>query len=277
MFEVVVRRKGHIEYIDESCLGVEERYLALGRFMYLWSGELEIDYRVEEGLLIINDKLAGIDFIERKDLASIDCGQVVTVSCKASEPFQDLSDFPGLNAVRITGDLDRVYPFVENLQRIKNLKLLWLDGSGLDDAGLRYIAKCKSLKVLGLVNAGITDKVLANLSRCRQLRVLDLSRVKTVKGFGLKGLRKLELLKRLVLSSSGINDYSLRYLAPLYRVQELFLDNIEITDQGALILGAYKNLRYLDLRGTIIDSEQLTSLVERLPECTIITDDTREA
>ncbi|MBD3285959.1 hypothetical protein GF359_05695 [candidate division WOR-3 bacterium] len=270
MFELEVLRDGVAEYKDESTLAVDERSLKLGEFLYLWQGERRIDYRIADGLLFVGGKLAGINLTETQPSIS-DSGMPASVVINAFQINKGLSR--GFTTVKIRGSIAKYdNKALKYLQDLKNPKLVWWDDCHQVNPALRYIGKCRGLKVLGLRYSGLTDKGLANLSRCRDMRVLDIEGSRAFTGEGLKHLKGLTLLKRLNLSGTGINELNLRFIDPLFRLQEIFLGKTSISEEGAIILGGYRNLRYIDLRDTKISQKALQRLRERLPESKILSD-----
>jgi hypothetical protein len=94
-----------------------------------------------------------------------------------------------------------------HLQGLKRLQDLWLDHSGVTDAGLVHLLTLGQLQVLVLDNTEVTDAGLVHLQGLKQLQ----------------GLR---------LESTKVTDRGLVHLQGLKQLQYLSLDNTKVTDQG---------------------------------------------
>jgi|GEM_PF-2326181 len=273
MFEVEVTREGVPEHAEKSTLGVDERIMRLGKFIYLWQGEAKVDYRIKKNLLYVSDKLYGVDLTKTSLGADNDPDNIRAVIIEADRIGDILHRFPNLQSVKVTGSLTKgKYSLLKPLAEEKTVKLIVWQDCGLTNSALRLIGRCVNLKVIMLTGANLTDRGLNHLVRCKDLRVLDITGATGFSGDGLKFLKKLPILKRLVLSQTGINDFNLRLIDPLFRLQEIFLANTSVSDDGAIILGGYKNLRFLDLRNTAISNKALERLAERLPDSVILSD-----
>lgn len=271
MFKVIVKREGVNDYTDESYLGVDEKYLLLEKFWYLWDGNSEIDYRTDNGLLFVNGELVGVNLTWHSDLDSLPRDKIVTVSIEKSHLETIESQFPQLNSVHILGAVwNQEFELLQHLHGIENLKLLWFNTSTLQDSALEYVADLKNLKVLGLANCGIADQGLQSLEKCSDLRVLNLVGMKGIEGWGLGRLSNLSNLKRLILSHTGITNDALKHLSLFTGLKELNLDNTNVDDGGVEYLEVLENLKLLELRGTAISEQKRKELEEALPECNII-------
>ena len=114
------------------------------------------------------------------------------------------------------------------------------------DKGMEYIGRIRHLRRLCLEHSGVTDESLRHLVRLKELRELPLSMTK-LSGSGLKYLTELKELREMSLSQSSLNDVGCLYLGKLIGLERLFIDHTNVTDKGVAHLGNLKSLRCLGL------------------------------
>jgi hypothetical protein len=128
-------------------------------------------------------------------------------------------------AVNVTdADLDQ-------LQTLKQLEWLNLNGTSIADKGLENIKSMPRLRHLYLENTQITDDGLECLKDLNQLERLDLSRTKITNN-GLCRLKGLKQLKILILEDTKITDAGLEYLQEMTQLKNLCLGHTAVTSAG---------------------------------------------
>lgn len=180
---------------------------------------------------------------------------------------------------------------------LPKLEIVWLDGSGLTDAGLSELAGGGAILHLVISTTGITDRGLdAILPRLRNLRTLNIDGCSGVTGSSfahLKGLAALtdinwgrikgdkttmspealafigacNSLRRLNIDSVPLTDADLGGLAPLRNVYQLALSRSRITGTGFAALAEWKQLVNLNVGyETPITGEGLKAIAAALPQ-----------
>jgi Leucine Rich repeat len=106
-----------------------------------------------------------------------------------------------------------------------------LRGPRVDDDTLRPIEGLGQVEELYLDNSGITDAGLARLRGLKHLKFLDLTGTQ-VTDAGLVHLAGLRELYYLRLSGTRVTDAGLAHLAGLRELRSLLLDGTRVTDAG---------------------------------------------
>lgn len=103
---------------------------------------------------------------------------------------------------------------------------------GLSDRGLANLGRLKNLRILDLSHTDVNEAVLRNLPNNRLVK-LSLDGNPNVVDWCLYSLAKEKYLQELSLSQTGITDRGLRYLSKAKSIDSLFLgNNPQITDAG---------------------------------------------
>jgi hypothetical protein len=117
------------------------------------------------------------------------------------------------------------------LPRIKDVRIVFVEATGVTDAGLAPLAELRQLEDLSLHNCQITDAGLVHLAGL-DLITLGLDHT-LVSDAGLVHLAKMSRLEVLDLSGdSGIHDAGLRHMAGHKKLQVIDLDGTAVTDDG---------------------------------------------
>ncbi len=178
------------------------------------------------------------------------------------------------------------------LKSFKNLKELWLDESGITDAGMKDLAQLVTLTRLDLTgtyvgDAGlkeaagltnltnlalgrtrITDAGLAELHMLKDLRLLSLGQTK-ITDRGVKDLVKLKGLVHLGIAGAGITDAGLGELSELESLNTLVIGGPRITDASVKQLAKFKNLKELRIGKLPISEAGVQELKAALPETNV--------
>lgn len=148
---------------------------------------------------------------------------------------------------------------LRRIRRLTSLVSLNLWNTAISDAGLVHLEKLPSLQSL-VLPYHIGEKGFDHLSRLASLRDLDLTFNANVAGEGLARFRDMTSLRRLVLSSSRVDDTALAQLSGLESLEELHLAQTNISDAALAHLRAVPSLRTLVLTDTGITREGLRHL-----------------
>lgn len=170
-------------------------------------------------------------------------------------------------------------PGLAHLKDLTSLRQLTLSGGRLSDDGLQHLVALHGLENLTLSGPQFTDEGLEHLAALANLQQLNLS-CQNVRGNGLAHLANLPRLERLDLRGTLLSDAGAEGLEGLTRLTSLSLSNlndqfmamfvggsrepvtvkVRITDVGMPHLAGLKNLRSLNLGGTLITEAGLVHL-----------------
>ena len=132
-----------------------------------------------------------------------------------------------------------------DLQELRQLRILMLNGSDIADDGLMRLQVANRLWWLVLDSTGVTDAGLGRLQRFKHLRWL-------------------------YLNCTAITDAGLVRLQGLSQLQTLLLNGTKITDAGLVHLQGLTCLEVLGLEGTQVTDAGVKRLQHALPSCKII-------
>ncbi|HEY9785340.1 MAG TPA: hypothetical protein V6D17_08060 [Candidatus Obscuribacterales bacterium] len=137
---------------------------------------------------------------------------------------------------------------LDHVAKLKHLRVLILEKTKIDDAGVAKLLCINTLTYLNLSQTKITDASLALLSKMPALSTLNLAAT-SVTDKGLEHLLALPALKRLDVSLNKVTDRTLRdVIGKMVQLEELNLSNTQVTDAGISHLTKLSNLRKLWLR-----------------------------
>ena len=149
-------------------------------------------------------------------------------------------------------------------QELAGLEELDLRGAALSDADLALLAPLTNLRVLGLRGTPVTDAGLAHLSGLA-LTSLDL-RGTAVTSFGMARLPSATL-EALHLTDSKVLGNELYLLPGMPHLAVLKLNRLQELDDASIeSLGAFPNLRHVELDGTRVTAQGLRRLFELNPD-----------
>lgn len=147
---------------------------------------------------------------------------------------------------------------------------LALGKSGIHSADLAPLSKCTSLDWLQLSeNPGVDDSGMKHLARLPRLTELMID-VTAITDKGLETVSQIKSLEQLDVASTRITDNGLKSIAKLTSLQILWLGGTGVTDGGLLHLESLSNLQYLDLRQTKVTSSGIERLQKKLPDLEIV-------
>ncbi|MEX0701800.1 MAG: hypothetical protein WD069_06860 [Planctomycetales bacterium] len=137
---------------------------------------------------------------------------------------------------------------VRRLERLPELRRLFLQGTKVGDASAADISRLTQLRALALDDTDLTDA-------------------------GLTRLAPLERLEWLALGETRITDRGLEHLAAFPRLEVLDLDGAAITDAGIAALERLPRLTELSVANTGVTEAALRDLGSSLPSLTSVWDD----
>jgi hypothetical protein len=138
-------------------------------------------------------------------------------------------------------------------------KLRVFTSIGIDDQGLKLLARSSHLRELNLNGTDITDVGLEHIKNLTQLQVLYLGCTK-VTDSGLRYIGGMPMLKNLFLDCTEITGTGFMYLASFGNLETLDLSISSVTDTGAEQIGRIKPLKSLELYNTRITDVGLLHL-----------------
>lgn len=119
------------------------------------------------------------------------------------------------------------------LKDLPNLQKLILGHSVMSLPRVSAIAQCKELRTLYLAGSGLSDADLAGLKKLTRLESLDVSANPKVTDMGMVHLAALERLRALYLAKTGITDKALADLKALDGLRSLNVGATLVTGEAA--------------------------------------------
>jgi hypothetical protein len=210
------------------------------------------------------------------------------------EMLRPLARFRHIEELRL-GQTDITGRVFDDFPSLRELRVLILDETQFDDAGLLRLEHCvwmqrldlsftqitgpglgalhnmTSIRDFSLYGTAVGDADLSILDRVPGLRNLNLGLTSVSDGCAghLRHLRALEVLN---LGGTGITDAILDTLAQLPALRDLVLWETSITAVGAQKIRGFPALRYLDLDKTGVSPEDLRAFREARPEVRLPSD-----
>jgi hypothetical protein len=150
------------------------------------------------------------------------------------------------------------------LPRLPNLRGLNLTQASFRGDGLEHL---KQIEVLHLTGTEVDDDALAKLAGLRHLKILSLADTE-VTGAGLRHLAGLTSLEELWLWGTPTGDEGVRHLASLPNLRRLHL-GYDVTDASVPLLKQFTRLEYLSLESEVTE-DGVKQLQAALPNCVIV-------
>lgn len=120
------------------------------------------------------------------------------------------------------------------LKKLRHLRVLELNQSGVSDKELAEIGSCKELRKLVIPESSITDMGLVSIAKLTRLEYLDLSANEKISDRGMLQVKKLERLEFLFLNRTSISDRGLFELKPLEGLRSLNVALTKVTPDAAM-------------------------------------------
>ncbi|XP_071340975.1 uncharacterized protein [Trachinotus anak] len=161
---------------------------------------------------------------------------------------------------------------VSALAELSSLQTLNLDGTGVTEVSLKYLATLPSLSSLSLAGIPVADgnhalQIISGL----KLTHLTLPGRHSVKDSGLSYLSDLSLLSELDLTDyTQVTDQGVKQLSNMMRLKKLSLSNTQVTDAGLPSLCGLQELQELCLDRTAVTSRGVAELIVCLPHLQVL-------
>jgi hypothetical protein len=159
-------------------------------------------------------------------------------------------------------------PSLEELPSFVSLKSVELHGTCFDEQQFCLLAKCSRLECLSLEGKGVDDTVLEYVARLTQVRHLEISSERyteqgVVRLTTLKCLRSLRLGRSFEFTGNtppAVNDRTLGDIAQIPSLECLVLMHTNISGRGFSHLAKLKHLRLLEVCAPQLDEAGITAL-----------------
>jgi len=146
-----------------------------------------------------------------------------------------------------------------HLKNLTNLRILYLDGTSVDDEGLVYLERFTQLRYLSLPTT-TTDAGLAHIKKLHRLQDLSV-RETQISDAGLKSLSGLAELEKVDFQETKIDGSGCAYLKDLGKLHGLnFRDCTQFGDQGLKQISEFKSLNWLDVGSTAVTDAGIAHL-----------------
>jgi len=240
--KVIAGEKRTIHFPKDRSIGelyVRNRDFPTGRYFSEWLGQAKGDVTVPA------DKFVRLDVSED--------------AWQGGMPFVGLKpdDIQELNFYKYLYADDSV---LEDISTLSGLQELDLQDAQILGTGLKHLGKLKKLKWLRLPSTHVGDNELASLVGLTSLEVLNLGGA-LIGNAGMEHISKIKTLKSLYLHSTSLDDDGLEHIKNLTFLRKLDLGrNYIITDEGLKQLAGLTELEELNLQETQISGAGLVHL-----------------
>jgi serine/threonine protein kinase len=188
-----------------------------------------------------------------------------------AEGLSYLIELPNLEVLHL-GQTGVNLKMAEALSLLPKVELLDLNGCGVDDRCLPFLAKMKSLRDLCLTNNKITDDGVQHLLPLK-LNTLRLSET-DITDAALPTIAKMDSLEVLSLTENQLTDLSIPSILQLKKLRMLQIDRNPISAEAIGKLVALNRLVYLNIHECRYDADQWNELRRRFPLCNISENET---
>ncbi|XP_039983584.1 uncharacterized protein si:ch73-173p19.1 [Xiphias gladius] len=161
---------------------------------------------------------------------------------------------------------------ISALAELPSLQTLNLDGTGVTEVSLKYLATLPALSSLSLAGIPVADgnhalQIISGL----KLTHLTLPGRHSVNDSGLSYLSDLSLLSELDLTDyTQVTDQGVKQLSTMTRLKKLSLSNTQVTDAGLPSLRGLQELQELCLDRTAVTSRGVAELIVCLPHLQVL-------
>lgn len=160
---------------------------------------------------------------------------------------------------------------VRAISRLGNVRSLRVDGCRWDATTLDRLSPLTHLKAFSAVHTCLTDGSLQFLVPSRNLHIAILSDT-CVSCHGIADSLHLDVLERLELARTQVDDRSAQELSGAKRLLILNLDETQISDSGLAYLENLSTLALLCVRGTRVTRSGVDSFRAAVPHAVIAWD-----
>ncbi len=149
------------------------------------------------------------------------------------------------------------------LNRLKQLKRLFLDAPHVTNVGFQHIGQLSQLELLIVESPLVTDDGLRQLADLRQLESLTLVDCQ-ITGRGLAHLHGLGSLENLQLRNTPLNDEGKAQLSGFGQLRVLSFREAPINDGDLVHLFGLTNLEYIGFSETDVSPKGIAGLAEQI-------------
>ena len=150
----------------------------------------------------------------------------------------------------------------EVIRDLPGIQLLWLEGSLVTDATMRYLEGRSGPAQLYIIDTNITAVGLSNLEKMSDLRGMSL-KGKNVSDEWLEQLSQIGIIRQLeflLMNNCGVTDHGLKLLENSTHIENLGLPDAKITDVGLKYIKNFSGLYSLNLDNTNISDAGMENL-----------------
>jgi Leucine-rich repeat (LRR) protein len=168
---------------------------------------------------------------------------------------------------------------LEMLEGVPTLEALDIGFAQLTDVGPEHLTSLTRLRRLALGGNKLTDTGLQFLRQLPQLNYLDLSGMQrtdsglwsiTLTSSGVEAIATVKELRELDLGGTAISASGLKTLESLPNLERLTLQHCKRVGHDAVpVLASWTKLRFLDLAGAGLNTDDVAQLKKALPACEI--------
>ncbi len=177
---------------------------------------------------------------------SLPCCVAICLAVVLGGQLAQCSDEFGILDLRkeeITDDI------ISQIQNDPTVRFLLLEGSTIDDGGLKKLGKLPALDSLALSNTKVTNDGIQSLVRsCPGLRSLKLAHT-SIGDTAVAAISTMPHLQELDLSSTAITDQAFQSLNTMTGLMMLSVNNNRLSGSGLARLHHLPNLRSLEANG----------------------------
>jgi hypothetical protein len=187
-------------------------------------------------------------------------GHVFDVSFVGADPeLAYIRRLPRLESLSICGSASVTDAGLVHLERMTDLRSLFIDHGGIGDAGLAHLKGLTGLRSFMMHAPRVTGAGLASLEGLKRLEGLYLSGP-AITDAGMPHIGRLAGLRDLALTDTRVTDAGLVHLRGRAGLGWLSLCRTQVTDAGLVHLEGLVGLRVLSLRGTRVTDVGLRHL-----------------
>jgi hypothetical protein len=205
--------------------------------------------------------LKNLEYLEISDLI---------LSDESMKVIGNLKKLKSLKMVYLNGVITNAG--IKSIDELTDLRELMIVGcKNVSNAGLKHLENLKKLKIIKICDDGIKDiddSGIAFIQQQRELEVLILDK-NNITDVGLKYLENLDKLQTLHLDNTKISDDGLKHLNALHNLKELSIENTSISDAGLKYLHSLTNLKRLKISFTKVTRKGKWDIERALPQCEI--------
>lgn len=160
---------------------------------------------------------------------------------------------------------------LEVIKPLNNLEVLKIEGTNIDDNGVKILANWTEVRWLNLSRTKVTDAGLANFRNCHKLYFLSLQNT-SISNAGLMHLQSCSKLKLLYLNQTKLTDEAFQFIQNWTELEAIELIGVSVSDRIIPALQTLKKLTYCDLTKTKVTPDGIKQLSISLPQCKIVHD-----